>query len=349
MKIDILVGENEYGTTPHFAKGLGKALEALGTSVRIFWVGEGHFFHAFYALSNDPPDLTCSFSDISLNQQPLGELWNIPHLTLLIDPPIYFLHQLTTKNAWVSCADYQDTEFVRQLGFAKTFCLPHATDRDLFTPVDQKRPYDIVFFGTCVDFEQIAQDWQSKDKELLYEASKRVLTSQSVSILQTLVELGVQELELPRLYSEVYQYTRGKERIELIRALKKYKVHVFGAGPWERFVPDAHVHASIDFIQSIAIMQQSKVVLDSAPRFKAGCHERVFYALMCGASIYTAETLFTQEYLPEILTYRFGEWDFNLEGWKLEAKKGQQQVLKQHTYHERAQTILSVITQSSMF
>src|SRR5262249_1229 len=141
MKIDFLVGNNPYGTTVHFSKGLSEALRRLGVSTRLFWVDDGLFFQAFYDIMADPPDFTCSFSDISLEKKPLGDLWQIPHLSFLVDPPIYFLHQLLGDYGWVSCVDEHDVAFVKGLGFQRSFFLPHAADRNVLTSVEKERPF----------------------------------------------------------------------------------------------------------------------------------------------------------------------------------------------------------------
>jgi spore maturation protein CgeB len=341
-KIDLLVGDNDYGTTLHFSKGLADALNKMGIQTRLFWVGEGHFFHAFYTICQDPPDLTCSFSDISLNRTPLGDLWHIPHLSLLVDPPIYSLHHCTGKYGWVSCVDEDDCVFLRAAGFPQVFFLPHAADCKWQTSVKKERPFEAVFFGTCLDYEEIALKWPKKEKELLLAASEKVLTPNGPSIVQALAELGVKEYDLPRLHNEVDAYTRGKERIQLIRSLHSQKVHIWGNGVWKKYFPELEVHPPATFEDVLLLMQQSKLVLNSSPRFKAGAHERIFYALMCGASVYTAENRYLKVQLPEIFTCRLGEWEApSFKEWDGRAEIGQTTILRAHTWEIRAHTLVN--------
>jgi spore maturation protein CgeB len=342
-KIDILVGDNPYGTTVHFSKSLAQSLNKQGIQTRLFWVGDGHFFEAFYSIVEDPPELTCSFSDISLEGKPLGDMWGIPHLSLLVDPPIYFLHQMTTKCGWLSCVDEEDCAFVRSLNFPHVFFLPHAADAQERTPVSNERLLDTVFFGTCIDYEAIASSWPKHEKELLLAASDRVLSKEGPSVARSLIELSVGPCDLPRLHAEVDRYSRGKERIQLIRSLEK--VAVWGDGPWQKYIGTAHdVHPAVSFEQALELMKKSKIVLNSSPRFKKGAHERIFYALMCGASVYTAENSYIKAHLPELFTCHLGEWEApDFKHWKEHAEQGQSNVLHNHTWDARAITLVNYL------
>lgn len=349
MKIDFLIGENAYETTSHFAKGFARGLEACGVKCRSHWIGEGHFFHAFYSMLDDPPDLTCSFSDISMGGKGLGELWQIPHLSLLVDPPIYFLHQLRGDFSWISCVDQKDCSFVRSLGFKRTFFLPHGVDPLLRTDIRHERPYDVAFFGTCLDYEAIEKSWDPSVRETLQVASQRVLSPNGVSIVEALMELGVEAEKLSEYHDAVDQYTRGRDRVELIRSFQGAKVHVWGNGPWEKYLQDVEIYPSIPFEQTIQIMRRCKLVLNSSPRFKAGSHERIFYAFMCGACVFTGETVFMKENFSEIPTYRFGEWaqsHLNFEKLEEIADEGQKKIMTNHTYQSRAAMLLERVKAS---
>ncbi len=344
MKIDILIGDNKYGTVIHFSKALAAAFERLGVETRLFWVGDGHFFHAFYEIMNDPPDLTCSFSAISLENQPLGSLWQIPHLFLMLDPPIYFLPQLTAKKGWFSCVDQKDCEFVSSLGFSNVNFIPHGVDSALKTSVGQDREFESVFFGSCIDYEAVAEGWAKKEKELLFRASEKVLAKEGLSISESLSQLDVTAADFFRLHNELDRYIRGKDRIELIRSMEGLPVHIWGDGPWEKYVPNQIIHPPIGFEETIQVMQKSKLVLNSSPRFQAGAHERIFYALMCGANVCTGANAYINSILPEIFTYTYGEWERpTFKEWALRAESAQKRVLESHTWDVRAEKLLSFL------
>ena len=93
MHIDFLVGDNLYDSTLYFSKEFCKALEKCGAKTRLFPIADGGFFSACEAIMHQRPDFTCSFSDITVGPgMPLGDQWQIPHLSMLVDPAIYYLH-----------------------------------------------------------------------------------------------------------------------------------------------------------------------------------------------------------------------------------------------------------------
>jgi hypothetical protein len=326
MKIDFLIGDNTYGSTVHFAKAFSQALQREGAQTRLHWIGDGHFFHAFHEITRDPPDLTCSFSDVHLSGTSIGDLWRIPHLSLLIDPAIYFLHHFRGEYSWVSCADRGDVEFVKKLDFERVFYLPHGGDRTLLTSPESERSFEVVFFGSCI--EQTAKD------ETVLAASERVLTSEGISILQALLELGVSDVLLPRYHAEVDLYTRFLDRVNLLSALKSHEVHIWGNGPWKKHVPNAVVHPPVPFDKTLEIMKKAKVVANSSPRFKNGLHERIIYAPLCGAAVLSAH--------EGGYTYCYGNWeDQCFDDWKEVAEKLQAQILSEHTWDHRAKDLLA--------
>ncbi len=336
FKIDFLIGDTPYNSTVHFSKAFARALEAHGVECRLFSVAEGQFHHALHALLTDPPDFTCSFSDIVLGGRSLGELTAIPHLSLLLDPAIYFLHQVS---GWVSCVDEGDAEFLQAGGAPRVLFLPHAGDSHLKrAPGSGERLYDTVFFGTCLDIDQIKSEWKDRFDtstiDLLLAASSCVLSKRSPSILDALLELGVEEEKLPIFHLEVDRYTRGKDRIELLSRCKK--VHVWGEGAWARYLPNATVHPPISFEKTLEIMSRAKVVVSSSPRFKRGWHERIFYGALAGAAVLSNTDIGFH--------YEYGEWELpDMSAWREVAEKAQAVTLTHHTWDHRARTLLDFI------
>ncbi|MCH9628105.1 MAG: hypothetical protein S4CHLAM2_17580 [Chlamydiales bacterium] len=321
MKVDFLIGDNRYGSAAHFSKMLAAAFERQGVYTRLHWIAEGRFSDALHTIQSDPPDLTCSFSDI---KPPLGLFW--PHLSLLVDPAIYFLHQLQGEQAWVSCVDEGDVEFLRSLDCERAFYLPHGVESTLKTSPAKKRPYDVVFFGSCIEPE--APD------EIVLAASQRVLSSENLSILQSLVELEIADEKLPGYHMQVDLYTRFLDRVSLLKSLKSHRVHIWGEGAWEKYVPHATVHPAIPFEKTFEVMQAAKIVVNSSPRFKRGLHERILYGAMCGAAVLSASEIG--------YTYCYGEWENQtFKDWEQKADQLQSHVLAHHTWDHRAKTLLT--------
>jgi len=346
MKIDFLVADNQYDSTLTFAKGFVKALERQGVEARIIWAGEYQFSKALYEISANSPDLTCSFSDITgWDGQNLGELLQIPHLSILVDPVVYFLHQLKGEYSWVSCVDEEEAQLLKEeFAFERSFFLPHGVDRALLDLPEKERLYDVVFFGTCVDLDVVEESWKElypvRTQKLLKEVSERVLSPEGISTLKALIEAGVKEDEMVVMHSEVDLYTREKNRIELLRAVKGRSVDVWGDGPWEKYGLNAKIHPAIHFDQTVEIMRQSRVVLNSSPRFMHGSHERIFHALACGCQVVTGDNSFVRKHFKSsdgVWTYRYGEWeDFP----DLPEQKVRREAVLPHTWDARATTLL---------
>lgn len=269
MKIAILVGNNPYQTTAIFAKSLARAWKELECKVDLHYVGEGYFFHAFYEVLEDPPDLTFSFSDIR------GLNWSIPHFTFALDPVIYYLHQ----RGLLSCVDAKEAELTR------THFLPHAYEP--FKREKKERIFETVFFGTCFDLDEIEEEWKRHPKrDFLYAAAEAVLYG-SASIL----EVAHRDMEL---HLQVDRYVRAFDRIQLCKQFSD--LTIWGEGPWKKYLPHAKVFPAISFQETLDVMQQAQCVLNSSPRIKQGLHERILYAAYCGCRVISAHNDYVKGY-----------------------------------------------------
>ncbi|MCH9608842.1 MAG: hypothetical protein S4CHLAM45_06410 [Chlamydiales bacterium] len=332
MLIDFLVADNRYDTTEHFSRSFCKALTGAGATVRSHKVSPDSFSHVISSMAKELPDWTLSFSDITLGEGcSIGNVLQIPHFSYLIDPAIYFLHHFQGDYSRVSCVDEGECEFVKNLGFTKVDFLPHAVDRTLFSTASEKS-FETVFFGSCIDYEELELTDQLK------EAANKVLTT-PCSILEALVEMGIEQEELISSHHLVDLYTRGKERVEALRLLPE--VTIWGAGPWEKFVPHAKVYSPLPFHEVVEVMRRAKFVLNSSPRFKRGYHERIFTALASGAGVITAHTPFLEGF-DGVLTYPPGEWDKipDLLLQQTSVDSGANRVLEEHTWDHRACSLL---------
>ena len=167
------------------------------------------------------------------------------------------------------------------------------------------------------------------------------------------------------LFYYVDYYTRGKERVELIRAIKDVPVDVFGETSqemdvnrqgWEYYLRDCknvRLHPSVPFSTSLEMLKQSKIALNSMPFFKNGTHERVFTALGSGALPITAGNIYWPAHFTdgeEIALYqrenghRHGELvhkylaDETLR--QTVVAKGAAKVQQEHTWDRRAEQAL---------
>jgi spore maturation protein CgeB len=349
QKLAILVGDNPYETTRFFAKSLAKAFERLGIEVQLHWVADYQFCYALEEIRASPPLMTLSFSDIHFEGRPIADLIGLPHLTMLLDPALYFLHQLQSPLSLISSVDQKDVEWLHYFGKKEAFFLPHGAEIDILTTVERERPYEAVFFGTCIDYKAVEERWgrnyAASEAKALKEAVERVLSSEGPSILEAILESKLDKIQLLQWHQEIDHYVRGKDRIALLQAHSQHSLHIWGDGPWRRFLPNAKIWPAVSFDQTIALMQQATFVLNSSPRFKSGSHERIFYGALSGACVVTGENPFIHEYFvagEELLTYAYGSWSNCLkkERWQEIAEKGQRKVRLEHTWDARAAQIL---------
>lgn len=351
MKWSILVGENPYGSTIHFAKGLAHGLTKHGIETTLHWVGEGHFFHAWHDFMRDPPDRSLSFSDIQMEGVSLGAFLPFPHTTIALDPLIYSMHHLEDKKSSVLVVDRADLKFASKQGKNLPVFLPHAVDERWFLPTKKERIYQYQFFGTCIDYRKVEESWSNKYGTqigiLLKEVSRRVLFG-GTAISDALLEAGINTEQLLALHHEVDLYVRGRERVELLQAFPG--VHVWGDGPWKRYLKEAYIHPAVSFEKSLELMQQAKVVLNGCARFQEVLHERVLYALLMGAfalssyNPYIAECFSADE---GCLLYRKGAFLEAYERAQLAdtlssicVERGREKVLEEHSWFKRVKNIL---------
>lgn len=360
LRIAILATKNPYNSTRYFAKGLYDALKKIGVKVDLYTFAPDCFYKAFYAMQAEPPDLTLSFSDIRMGSLSLGELSHTPHLSCLIDPAIYFRHQFQGNYSLVSTTDRKELAYIKSSGFSKAFFLPHAVDGKLLIEKSGDRIYDLVALGTCYDYEKIASEWSSKYslkiERLLLDAAEEVLSSKGISCLEALKNRGVEE-ELGALHGELDLYVEGKERVVLLRSLKKLSLHIWGRGPWKKYLPEANLHPPVAFQKVPALLRQAKIVLNAAPRFKDGSHERIFYGLACGALPLTGSNPYLRENFTDgedILLYSHGEYEgveervrhfiSNTKERNHLVDQGKKKVASSHTWENRAQVLVSYLT-----
>ncbi|MBA2728592.1 MAG: glycosyltransferase [Parachlamydiaceae bacterium] len=380
-RICLISNYNLYESKRHFALKFAEALERKGIETLIIDAGEAAVdLETIKRIYNFKPTLTSSFNTIL----PLSEqhyLWDelkIPHWSILVDPVIYNMGLAHSPYSIVSCVDMGDCQQLSSATDSRVFFFPHAVERNLNGQGDEHKPYDVVFFGSCYDYEGLRQSWQDRHSpevnNMLDEAIDIVLTDTTTSIAEALVTSWNRSLLSPSgidfftLFYYVDYYTRGKERVELIRAIKDVPVHVFGETSqemdvnrlgWDHYLGDCKnvkLHPSVPFTESLKILKKSKIALNSMPFFKQGTHERVFTALGSGALPITAGNIFWLDHFineEDIALYAPGKWhqagelvhrylsDENLR--QEVVAKGVAKVQQEHNWDRRAEQALEML------
>lgn len=378
-RICLLTNYNLYESKRHFTEKFAEALEKRGIKTAIFDSREQALeVEMALDIKNFSPDLTCSFNTITqlLSGKFLWDVMQIPHWSILVDPALYSLNLTSSPYSIISCVDEFDCELLQAHGFDKTFFWPHGVESSLL-PGSEERVYDVVFLGSCNDYETLRKAWKEEYSadilRILDDACDLVLSDRSISLAQALVTawsgsgVSPQEMDYGPLLYYVDSYTRGRDRVELIRAIKDVPVHIFGDIMWGEEMKlgwdhylgkqkNVTIHPSVPFTESLKVLQRSKISLNSMPFFKSGSHERVFTGLATGALPVTSDSLYwRQQFIDgeDLIIYQSGKWEkVNQRIHEVLADpakrermiaQGRAKVMKSHTWDARVDQLLRIL------
>jgi hypothetical protein len=376
--IGFLVHNNQYDSKRDFTRCLREALERQGVTSFLVDTAHGELEpHDFERIRQEKPDLLMTFSQIvpSLDGGFICDTLEIPHLSILLDPVVNSLKLTGSPYSLISCVDRDDCAFLRQSGFEQSFFLPHAVDRARVEPELGPRPYPISFIGSCYDPQAQRSLWDDQYPaeicEVMDEVAERLLSEGDSSLVQTLFTvwaeqgLAAKEFDLAQLCFDIDYYVRALDRMTLITAFPEHEVHVFGetqwatapgARSWSELLQDYSnivVHPAVSYAQSFDILRQTKICLNSSPFFRDGTHERVFAGMACGCAVLTSRSRYLEEQFFEEEELLFYDFDLlEIAEARVEelladerrrvilAHRGAQKVYHDHTWDQRAETLL---------
>lgn len=371
-KVHVLMPRiSTYHVLHHFAKKVCEALRRLGHDSQLF---DGQ--ERYTGSLRDAPDFTIGFNGGLPGVQ--GGFWTdalqIPHVSCLVDPPFRFLKLRESPYIIVTSDDGFFAEKFRSAGFANLFFLAHAVEPELNHDPKEKRIYDVVMLASCIDFEKLAAEWKTKyPKEVIramIDAIEITLSDEVTSFVSAFEmtynacaknskNTKVFSVDFMGVLSDIEMYIKGLERVKMIQAIRDVPVHIWGTGPWEKYMknqPNAILHGEISYEESMKILKKSKVTLNSSLKNKEGAHERIFSGPPCGSLVVTSENRYLRETFQDeksILFYRYRELN-NLndkvieflsdENKRLETvQKAHEIVLKHHTWDHRMSELLNNI------
>lgn len=336
-RIDLFMpSKGSYGVLHHFTLQLGKALERAGIKVRFLEAEYNNPKPFLDKIFSDPPNCTLSFNGLLPDAEGnfFCELIKIPHIACLVDSPIHFYPLAQSNYNIIGCVDKYDVDFFKNIHFNNSFFFPHAGDPESKKNGHHPRIYDVVMMASLIDYITIRDNWREKFPPLvcqaMEDATELVLSDNKTTCISAFVEVIDSYVKGPVLFdpssvdfltclAEIEAYAKGRDRVEMVRAITDAKVYVFGSAPkgssWNKFVgdkPNVVVHEGIPFDQTLEIMRQCKLVLSSASRIKYGADGRVFYSLGCGALPITESNPYLNEVYKDresICYFEAGKWD----------------------------------------
>ena len=373
---------NQYESKRHFTCKLSEALNRLGAKTLILDPKNGEITNAMKTSILDfSPDCLFSFNSTVPDQE--GKyLWDhlqIPGWTALVDPAFYAIEMTRSPYTRLTTVDREDCKWLIENGVKNTFFWPHAVEASFPRNENSERPFDVVFLGTCTDFEGLKLQWSQSlndsEIQILNKSIQIMMTPPGNSLLKALAlsvssfpSIDPRSLDFKSLFHFLDNYVRGKDRFELIRSIKTAKVHIFGEPSWNNFKGGASwkeylknqsnviLHPPVKYAESFEIATQAKICLNSSPFFRHGSHERILNAFMSGAVPLTTHNGFVEEFFQpgtDLISYQTGDYssiDSQVnELLASESKRremadiGRQKVLKSHTWDTRAKELLDYI------
>jgi spore maturation protein CgeB len=381
-KICILSDFNQYESSRYFAYQLNDAFKRHNVETLLIDANEQPLSEsAFNAIKEFNPDFTCSFNAFNATPdgQFIGDLLKIPHISFLTRPSLYFTELTESPYSIISSVDRNECKTLKSAHFERVFFWPDATAKELSVEKKQNTPFEVVFIGSCYDHESLRMAWRARNPEginkVLDDAIEIVFSNEKSSLAEALVKAWNEArcdsrgVDFATLFTYLDNYTRGKDRVELIRSIKDAKVHVFGELStntpvgilgWQHYLADQSnvtVHPAIPYKDSFAVLQQSKIVLNSMPFFRDGTHQRVFTAFSSGCLPVTSESLYLREQFQEekeILFYQAKQlgkindqinYFLSKENVREEAVlKGKKKVEESHTWDNRVEELLNSVS-----
>lgn len=332
-KVDLIAPHSsQYGALYHFTEKMFEAWVRAGYQARYFKEAE----QGLKVMEKDPPDLIMGFNGIPRDNKRgfFCDILQRCYLTLLVDPYYRFFDVLSSSNVFIGCDDFSSVTALRNINYSKVLFVPHAVEKDLEAHLDREKVYDVTLMATFIDFEKRKEEWKKNYPKKIYEAMSRAVeitfNEPSISFIEaTMGQLQLEyqkdsslkslEIDLFAILKDVEIYVKGKERVDMLSAIHSTPIHVFGHTiddtSWKHFFEDRKniiIHPPITYQESLKVMQQSKIVLNSSIKNKYGSHERVFSGLAAGALVITNENPFLSQYFShgiDIAFYKYKELD----------------------------------------
>lgn len=374
MKVDVLLpSSSQYGVIHHFTQKLNEAFQRQGCSTRLL---EGN--DRVEVPLNSPPDLTVCFNGAP--SLPSGD-WladhiKVPHLNWLLDPPYRFWEELDSQWIWLGCDDLFGCEMLRRMSFTRQLFLPHAVEREFHGDARTDRPYTVTMLATYIDSDARRKQWRKRFGTALSRAMNEAVEESLEHASQSFIEVlwkhlqkhpseHISELLRREIFEEFELCIKGIERTEMVRLFADRGVHVFGGsldkGSWQskfKGISGVTVHPAVSYEEALNIMRQTKILLNSSLKNRAGAHERLFSGIAGGALVVTNGNPFLEkEFGNSLLTY---QWKTRgdlpaaaqalLDNDDLRYEKvmqAQQIVAAHHTFDHRVATILKTIVNKS--
>ena len=381
QRVFLIAHYNLYQTKRHFLAQVAEGFRRCGIEVQLAELRDLMEDEYCQQIRDFKPDMTVTFTVFHQDNQGLF-LWDylkIPHLFILVDPALFSCEPIQSPFSMIACVDSFDIDFLAAQDFRRSFFLPHGVDRDYVTqPLIGEKEHDAVFIGSYYDFDGIRAFWQSELPAVvckaLDDAGERVLSDNETHLAVAMGEafreakLDASKFDFKKLASYVDDYTRGYDRVQLIKSITDARVDVYGTAGWMHGFPskkgwdtlkaqkNVTVHPPLKYQAALDLLRRSRICLNSMPFFKGGLHERLLNGLAAGCVVVTSENSYIDRcFKPDqgVVQYRFknrAAANDLVNGWLSDEDRreravasGRQLLIERHTWDHRVEEILSQV------
>lgn len=375
-RIDVLMPErSQYGVLHHFSKKLFEALEGRHLICRL--VENDQIISTCCA---DPPDCTIGFNGAPQHSSGifLSDLIEKPHIACLLDLSYRYFSLLESPYILFACNDHLSCELLYDKGKRHALFFPPAVEKEIDFDEDKPREFEVVLMATFIDFEKRRESWKGLFSPLICKAMDLTIdlffstsTLSFVEAFQYVMNAFLKEGRFTHqdqcnfyaVLEQIELYVRGRERVELVKALPNTQIHIFNGSidktDWKSYFGREHshlvFHPPVSYEGSFEVLKKAKFVINSSPHLRNGASERIFNALACGALPVTEEniylpTVFTQG--VDLLFYRHPELNgieemlrscSDEERRRAIVRSGRAKVYSQHTWDCRAEALMDFL------
>lgn len=371
-KIVIYKGKSQYDVLRYFADGLYRELKKLReTELLDLSIESDDLYRKISRLYNDGMDLTIGFNIAGIKN--LYSKYNIPHIAILVDHPIYHYHcfDLKSNNLYITCNDEEKLEFLQSvLKFEHSFVLNHAVDSSITANIYGEKNFDIVMLGSIQNSKKIHEKLKEKYNQLLFEMIEdvaEVAVNNSIFPIEDLIDTTVLKRHFNMdnvnmlnfyyaLITDIESYVRNFAREKAIKSFKNKEIHIFGNCEGDAFENSENiiVHNGVDYTEALEILKKSKISLNSTKFMFNGSHERPLLAAACGAVVLTNKTQYFKKLFGDSAIYyndlllddaiECVDEIISKDSMRINiAERANEIVMKNHTWKNRAEQIVNML------
>lgn len=375
-----------YDSSWCFMEMLRRGMEQCGVCVKLFLVQEdiagqeeelkkltGETFDGIF-------DVNSLLPHVILDDRHFLDYFDAPFYHLIVDHPMHVHNslQIPLKQYRVICLDRYHKKYLERYypHIERVYVLPFGgiPASEFLGSVGgaapmKERKYDLLFPGTYtpLDYYRMQMDSVSDSQPEIADA---VLEKYRQGSPETIDELFAGELAQDRDFFAwkmhrarlVDRYVREWYRESVLRALLRAGLRVDVAGfRWELFpVRDRErlcIHPPCAYPEQLALLGQSRIVLNVQPLFLDGVHDRVVNTMANHSVALTDRCEFVEKHFsdgqelllfdknqPEEMAQRVAEILQDLEYLEEMAERAESAALQQHTWYSRTEALLRSIS-----